>query len=141
MSAALSSLGARLQTSFPPPIPHFCMINREIWWLWCIYHLLVEQWEKRSGFHGAPLLVFMEGCSGHLSCCSPLASPGAVGSVCPVTASPMEAFGGLLEVVGSVPSSLSWQLHLDPVPAAGLDFGAELWTPQRRRRRKCLFNS
>lgn len=43
---------------------------------------------------------------------------------------PLGCFWGLLEEVGSVLTSQSWLFHLNPVPAALLDFGARLWMGQ-----------
>lgn len=98
---------------------------------------ILSQWEKYWGFCGAPLLFsrlfFMEGCSEHLSPAFPLASPGVKGqrAPSPLPAALVDTFGELLEAVGSGSSSLSWHLHLEPIPAAWLDFGAELWMRRR----------
>lgn len=152
MSAALSSLGARLQTRFPP-VPHFYFfffrINRDSV---ALVRLSLSSGRDARGFT-EPLSCFLDCFSwkaAGVTCPSsfPLSSPGAMGLVYPVTTTSCphgHFFGGLLEVVGSVPRSLSWQLHLNPMLAARLDFGAKLMGggvgKPCRRRRKYLFNS
>ena len=125
-------LGSKATNKFPL-IPHFCLMNRD---LVALVHLssLGGAVGEMLRVSQSPSAVFQAVFCGRLqrtpapqlsSCFSQCSG---VGVPCHHHQAPPWTFlGGLLEAVGSVPSSLSWQLHLNPMPAAWLDFGAKLW--------------